>query len=177
MAGAFRLVDAMIGMPSPPRKQARKLDPNIARWFKASKEMSEGATLDDMVRDMDAGNVEFAHLTAAIMGRVANPTYGVGQDIPDPLFDALCRRAAELTQRFTGRFKSCIGLDPTRVMGAVRRLEKAVREHGFTGAYIMPATSQSTPNAWSSVCQSRSTSACRVRCVPRCCSIRCCWTR
>ena len=146
MAGAYRLVDAMIGMPSPPRKEARKLDPNIARWFKPSKEMSEGATLDDMVRDMDAGNVEFAHLTAAIMGRVANPTYGVGQDIPDPLFEALCRRAAELTRRFPGRFKSCIGLDPTRVLGAVRRLEKAVREYGFTGAYIMPSMIGLPPN-------------------------------
>ena len=101
MAGKYRLVDAMTGMPSRPRPQAqaRKLDPNIARWFKPSREMSEGATLDDMVAAMDAGDVEFAHVTAAIMGRVASPTYGVGQDIPDALFDALCRRASELMQR------------------------------------------------------------------------------
>src|SRR5260370_25363919 len=128
MAGKYRLVDAMIGMPPPPRKEARKLDPNIARWFKASREMSEGATLEDMVRDRVAGEVEFAHLTAAIMGRVANPTYGVSQNIPDPLFEALCRRAAEAMRGFPGRFKACIGLDPTLVMGAVSRLEKAVKE-------------------------------------------------
>ena len=146
MAAKYRLVDAMTGMPSPPRPQARKLDPNIARWFKASKEMSQGATLEEMVAAMDAGDVEFAHLTAAIMGRVANPTYVVGQDIPDPLFEALCRRAAELMQRFPGRFKSSIGLDPTRVMGAVRRLEKAVREYGFSGAYIMPSMIGLPPN-------------------------------
>ena len=108
--------------------------------------MSEGATLEEMVADMDAGDVEFAHVTAAIMGRVAGPTYGVGQDIPDPLFEALCRRAAELMQRFPGRFKSSIGLDPTRVMGAVRRLEKAVREYGFSGAYIMPSMIGLPPN-------------------------------
>ena len=113
MAGKYRLVDAMTGMPSPPRKEARKLDPNIARWFKPSKEMSEGATLEDMVRDMDAGDVEFAHLTAAIMGRVANPTYGVGQDIPDPLFEALCRRAAGLMQRFPGRSRK---MNPYRTL-------------------------------------------------------------
>src|SRR5271156_1945653 len=131
MAGKYKLVDAMTGMPAPPRKDARKLDPNIARWFKPSKQMSEGATLEEMVADMDAGDVEFAHLTAAIMGRVASPTYGVGQDIPDQLFEALCRRSTEVLQRFPGRFKSCIGLDPTRVMTAVRRLEKAVTDYGF----------------------------------------------
>src|SRR5580704_812835 len=146
MAGTYRLVDAMTGMPSPPRQQARKLDPNIQRWFKGSKAMSEGATLDEMVADMDAGDVEFAHVTAAIMGRVSGPTYGVGQDIPDQLFEALCRRPAELMQRFPGRFKASVGLDPTRVMGAVRRLEKAVREYGFSGAYIMPSMIGLPPN-------------------------------
>ncbi|MGO9056743.1 MAG: amidohydrolase family protein [Candidatus Binataceae bacterium] len=146
MAGSYRLIDALIGMPAPPRKEARKLDPNIARWFKGSKQMTEGATLEDMVTDMDAGDVEFAHLTAAIMGRAGNPAYGVGQDIPDQLFEALCRRAAEVLQRFPGRFKSSIGLDPSRVMTAVRRLEKAVLEYGFSGAYIMPSMIGLPPN-------------------------------
>ena len=148
MAAKYKLVDAMTGMPSPPRPQAqaRKLDPNIARWFKGSPAMTQGATLEEMVADMDAGDVEFAHVTAAIMGRVASPTYGVGQDIPEPLFESLCRRAAELMQRFPGRFKACVGLDPTRVMGAVRRLEKAVREYGFSGAYIMPSMIGLPPN-------------------------------
>src|SRR5262249_34768013 len=125
MAGAYRLVDAMTGIPSPPRAQARKLDPNIARWFKASAAMTEGATLEDMVAAMDAGDVEFAHLTAAIMGRVSGPAYGVGQAIPEELFESLCRRGSELMNRFAGRFKGCIGLDPASAMTAVRRLEKA----------------------------------------------------
>lgn len=146
MAGTYRLVDAMTGMPSPPRQQARKLDPNIQRWFKESKAMTEGATLDEMVADMDAGDVEFAHVTAAIMGRVSGPTYGVGQDIPDQLFEALCRRPAELMRRFPGRFKASVGLDPTRMTEAVRRLEKAVREYGFSGAYIMPSMIGLPPN-------------------------------
>jgi uncharacterized protein len=146
MAGKYRLVDAMTGMPSPPRKAGRKLDPNIARWFKGSKAMVEGATLEEMVAAMDAGDVEFAHVTAAIMGRVSGAAYGVGQDIPDELFESLCRRAAELMQRFPGRFKACVGLDPTRVMTAVRRLEKAVREYGFGGAYIMPSMIGLPPN-------------------------------
>lgn len=148
MAGKYKLVDAMTGMPSPPRPQAqaRKLDPNIARWFKGSKAMTEGATLEDMVAAMDAGEVEFAHVTAAIMGRVSGPAYGVGQDIPEPLFDALCRRAQELMQRFPGRFKACVGLDPSGVVGAVRRLEKAVNDYGFTGAYIMPSMIGLPPN-------------------------------
>ena len=102
----------MTGMPSPPRPQARKLDPNIARWFKASKEMTEGATLEEMAAEMDAGDVEFAHVTAAIMGRVADPTYGVGQDIPDPLFEALCRRAAELMRRFPAVSRPVSDLTP-----------------------------------------------------------------
>ena len=57
MAGKYRLVDAMTGMPAPPRSEARKLDPNIARWFKGSKAMTQGATLEEMVADMDAGDV------------------------------------------------------------------------------------------------------------------------
>jgi len=138
----------MTGMAPPPRPpaQARKLDPNIARWFKGSKEMTQGATFEEMVAAMDAGGVEFAHLTAAVMGRVSSPTYGVGQDIPDQLFEALCRRGSELMTRFPGRFKGCIGLDPTRVMTAVRRLEKAVREYGYSGAYIMPSMIGLPPN-------------------------------
>lgn len=52
MSGAYKLVDALSGMPSPPRRQARKLDPNIQRWFKGSKAMTEGATLDEMVAEM-----------------------------------------------------------------------------------------------------------------------------
>jgi hypothetical protein len=99
MAGRYRLVDAMTGMPSPPRQDARKLDPNIQRWFKGSKAMTEGATLDEMVAELDAGGVEFAHVTAAIMGRVSGPTYGVGQDISDQFFEAFCRRPAELMRR------------------------------------------------------------------------------
>ncbi len=148
MAGEYRLVDAMTGMPSPPRPQtqARKLDPNIARWFKASSAMTQGATLEDMVAAMDAGDVEFAHVTAAIMGRVSGPAYGVGQDIPDPLFEALCQRAAELMRRYPGRFKASVGLDPGSVRGAVRRLERAVNEYGFTGAYIMPSMVGLPPN-------------------------------
>ena len=56
MAGKYSLVDAMTGMPSPPRKEARKLDPNIARWFKPSKEMSEGATLEDIKAEFPFGD-------------------------------------------------------------------------------------------------------------------------
>src|SRR5260370_1092127 len=33
MAGTYRLVDAMTGMPAPPRQQARNLDPTIPRSF------------------------------------------------------------------------------------------------------------------------------------------------
>jgi uncharacterized protein len=70
----------------------------------------------------------------------------VGQDIPDPLFEALCRRGSELMQRFPRRFKASVGLDPTRVMVAVRRLEMAVRDYGYSGAYIMPSMVGVPPN-------------------------------
>jgi predicted TIM-barrel fold metal-dependent hydrolase len=146
MAGEYKLVDGLMGLPPPPKKEARKVDPNIARWFKPSKTMSEGATLEEMVADMDATGIEKGHITAAIMGRISGRTYGVGQDIPDELFEALCRRAASVMERFPGRFKASIGIDPTRVMTAVRRLEKAVNQYGFSGCYIMPSMIGLPPN-------------------------------
>lgn len=146
MAGEYKLVDGLVGLPLRPKKEGRGVDANIARWFKPSKAVTEGATIDDMVAEMDAAGVEKGHLTAGILGRAANAPYGVGQDIPDDLFEALCRKGAEVTRRHPGRFKSCVHIDPTRMMTAVRRLEKAVKEYGFSGCFIMPSIIGLPPN-------------------------------
>ena len=119
MAGKYRLVDAMTGMPSPPRKDARKLDPNIARWFKPSKQMSEGATLEDMVADMDAGDVEFAHLHRRHHGTRRQPNLRSRTGYPGPAFrsavPALRRGPATLSRPLQVVHR--IGPDPSHDRG------------------------------------------------------------
>ena len=53
MAQEYQLVDPFVSLPEPPQGEHRQLDPNIARWFRHSKALLAGATIDDMIADMD----------------------------------------------------------------------------------------------------------------------------
>ena len=47
MAQEYKLVDPFVSLPEPPQGEHRQLDPNIARWFRHSKALLAGATIDD----------------------------------------------------------------------------------------------------------------------------------
>ena len=44
MAQEYQLIDPFVSLPEPPQGEHRQLDPNIARWFRHSKALLEGAT-------------------------------------------------------------------------------------------------------------------------------------
>src|SRR5262249_51712785 len=66
-------------------------------------------------------------------------TWDVGQDVQDDEFEAACQRFVRAREVSKGRLQGCISIDPTGMMAAVRRLERAVRDYGFNHAWIMPS--------------------------------------
>jgi uncharacterized protein len=53
---------------------------------------------------------------------------------------------ADMRARYPGRFFGCVAVDPTGMMKAVGRLERAVREYGFNVCFILPAAIGLPPN-------------------------------
>ncbi|HKV54832.1 MAG TPA: amidohydrolase family protein [Candidatus Binataceae bacterium] len=147
MAGEYKLVDAFVGLPTPPKKAARErpMDPNIQKWFRPNRAFAEGATIEDVITEMDTAEVEKGVLTAGAL-RLERSPYNVGQHISDDTFETLCRRTAQACADYPGRFHACIQVDPTGMMKAVRRLERAVKEFGFRSAWIMPSMVGLPPN-------------------------------
>ncbi|HEV2173649.1 MAG TPA: hypothetical protein VGR71_08780, partial [Nitrospira sp.] len=96
MAGEYKLVDAFVGLPQRPReqKQPPPMDPNIAKWFKPGKAFSQGTTIEDVIEEMDTAGVEKGVLTAGALQLHRSP-YQVGQNIPDELYDTLCRKTTK----------------------------------------------------------------------------------
>jgi uncharacterized protein len=85
-------------------------------------------TLDDLLRLMDAAQVEMAFLAAAKVGQLGLPG---SWHLP-------MAAVAEAVNRHPTRFRGLIGVDPTEGMKGVRELESAVRNHGFVGAHLYP---------------------------------------
>src|SRR5262245_30633579 len=130
-------------MPKTPEEAKKDVlaDPNMKRWFKDSRVLWEGATWEDMVKNMDEAGIEKGILTASPSqpGRNFAP-WAVGQNITEESFEAACQRFFEARKASGGRLNGCIGIDPTGMMRSVRMLEKAVREYGFNHVWMMPAT-------------------------------------
>src|SRR5438445_13894357 len=82
MAGEYKLVDAFVGLPNPPRKAAdkRPMDPNIQKWFRPNQAFAEGASVEDVIAEMDTAGVEKGVLTAGAL-RLEKSPYTVGQHI------------------------------------------------------------------------------------------------
>lgn len=141
----YKLVDPFLNLPADPNDKTRVIDPNIARWFKDSKAMIHGATIDEMVADMDASNIEMGIVTASSGGVPAHP-YNVGQNQDEGPFIAVLEKVAGMMKTYPGRFHGCVGIDPTGVMTSVRRLEMAVRDYGMSSCWMMPALVGLPPN-------------------------------
>ncbi|MBV8845073.1 MAG: hypothetical protein JO307_19880, partial [Bryobacterales bacterium] len=140
MASEYKLVDAFVGLPGRPGQSAqnRAIDPNIQKWFRTGQAFAEGTTIEDVIAEMDIAGVEKGVLTAGAL-RLDKSPYTTGQHISDDAFETMCRRTAKAIADYPGRFHGCIQVDPTGMMKAVRRLERAVKEFGFRSAWIMPS--------------------------------------
>ena len=147
MAGEYKLVDAFIGLPAPVKNSNPNppMDANIAKWFKPGRAFAQGSTIEELIEEMDAAGVEKGVLTAGAM-RIEKSPYTVGQRIADDTYETICRRLAKVIADYPGRFHGCIGVDPTGMMKAVRRLECGVKEYGFRSAWIMPSLVGLPPN-------------------------------
>jgi predicted TIM-barrel fold metal-dependent hydrolase len=146
MSVSYQLVDAFLQMPQlSKRTEEQSLDANITKWFKPGDAVKFGFTLDELIRDMDASNVEKGVLTAAAL-RLAPSPYSVGQNISDATYEKLCSRVAEIRRQHPGRFHGCLGVDPTGMMKTVRWLERAVKDFGFRSCWIMPSLVGLPPN-------------------------------
>src|SRR5207249_2639743 len=86
----YKLVDPFLNMPKTPEEAKRNpvTDPNIARWFKDSRVLFEGATFEQMVQNMDEAGIEMGIVTAAPEGDGGRSTWSVGSNVSDEAFEA-----------------------------------------------------------------------------------------
>src|SRR5579862_6114585 len=109
MTVPYQLVDAFLQMPQLSRRaEEQKMDANIAKWFKPGDAVKFGFTIEDLVRDMDAADVEKGVLTAGAL-RLSPSPYTVGQNISDETYEKLCTRVAVMLKQHPGRFHACLG--------------------------------------------------------------------
>jgi predicted TIM-barrel fold metal-dependent hydrolase len=135
-AAGIALVDAMMTLPF--EMPASPGDPLIERRFGAG---SSDLELDGLIAEMDAQGIELAIIGAGPVdfSRYQPGPYTVGTGVTDGFFDRACAVVARAIDAHPQRFKGFVYLDPSDCMGAVRRLERAVRDFQITIAHIMPS--------------------------------------
>ncbi len=97
---------------------------------------SGGISLEKMIEDMDAANIEMGFLVAAKAGRVGLPgCYHMPLEV-----------VADACAKYPKRFKGLVGIDPYMGMDGVRQMEHAVKNLGFIGAHLYPHWYDLAPN-------------------------------
>ena len=123
-----RAVDAWVNPFTPEHAAANQ--PGFLRtvsreYFHREEEVFRGTPLDEMVARMDAAGIERGILTA---------------DVNDP------GPVVEMGSRYPGRFLYSVVVDPLGHMGAVRAVERAVREFGVRLVRLVPFLFNRPPN-------------------------------
>jgi hypothetical protein len=88
----------------------------------------QGVTVEEELRLMDAGDVGKGLL-------VATTGADVGSNI---FFEKPFEKIAAVCAAHPDRFKGVIGVNPSRIMQWVNKLDVAVKEYGFVGAHLYP---------------------------------------
>jgi predicted TIM-barrel fold metal-dependent hydrolase len=94
-------------------------------YFHREEEVFRGTPLDDMVAQMEAAGIEAGLLT-------------VDANDPGPM--------AQAASRYGSRFLLSAVIDPMRGMGAVRNVERLVKEHGVRMIRMIPFLVNRPPN-------------------------------
>ena len=95
-----------------------------------------GVSLEQMLEQMDAANIEYAFLVAAKTGRPGLPgCYHMPPEV-----------VAKAVEKYPNRFFGLVGVDPYQGMDGVRALEDAVKNMGFIGAHLYPHWFELPPN-------------------------------
>ncbi len=88
----------------------------------------DGITLNEQIGMMDAGGIDKSLLVATTGGPVGSNIH----------FEKPFEKIAEVCAAHPDRFKGIIGVNPSRIMTWVKKLEVAVKEFGFVGAHLYP---------------------------------------
>lgn len=131
------IYDAWI-QPNPPDKAARAMQDE--RWrkevdhlFHRAEEVSKGATLEQLIADMDQHGIEHGVLTMTPAGtKIQMSPVPMASDETD---EEWCIDAAA---KFPSRFSIATRINPLLGMSAVRQLEGYVRDHGVKALRIVP---------------------------------------
>ncbi|MER3426664.1 MAG: amidohydrolase [Pyrinomonas sp.] len=98
------------------------------RLVKVEEQTHAGIPLEEQIRRMDAAGIEKGLLIATTGGEVGSSIF----------FEKPAELIAEVVTRHPQRFKGVIGINPSRIMTWLGKLERAVREFGFVGAHLYP---------------------------------------
>ena len=133
----LRAIDAVVNIWTP---EAIKHRPGWTDDFFVGKvkgkHSSDGISLDQMIAEMDAADIEYGFLIAAKAGRQGLP--GCYHMPPEVVADAVAKHP--------DRFLGLLGIDPFQGMDGVRALEDAVTGMGFIGAHLYPHWYDLPPN-------------------------------
>mgnify|MGYP001344897321 FL=1 len=124
-----RIIDIVVNLWTP--DLTANYTPRLNAFWKAIKilgETSSGISLDEQIRRMDAAGIEKGLMVATTGGPV-------GSDI---FFEKPVARIAEVIAAHPKRFKGIAGVNPSSIMPWVKKLDEAVKDHGFVGAHLYP---------------------------------------
>jgi hypothetical protein len=125
----MRALDIVVNLWTP--DLTKHYTPKLNAFWQKVKILGEtaaGIPLEEEIRRMDAAGIEKGLLVATTGGRE-------GSDIH---FEKPVERIAEVVAAHPQRFKGLVGINVTRLMPWVARVETAVREFGFVGAHLYP---------------------------------------
>ncbi|MGE0453129.1 MAG: amidohydrolase family protein [Vicinamibacteria bacterium] len=125
----MRVLDVVVNLWTPDltRNYTPKLD-QFWRMVKILGETHDGIPLEEQLRRMDAAGIEKGLLVATTGGFE-------GSDI---FFEKPVARIAEVVAQHPQRFKGLVGVNPSRIVPWMKKVEQAVRERGFVGAHLYP---------------------------------------
>jgi predicted TIM-barrel fold metal-dependent hydrolase len=138
------LVDTMLGV-MPAVMGTHHHDPLLARRFGDS---PTGESVSTLLAEMDRYDIERGVLGGIPIDPLvyrAGP-YRIGLGVSDEHFDTTCAEVAATVAAYPGRFTGFVYLDPSDCMSAIRRLERAVTQHGITIAHVIPSVVGLPPN-------------------------------
>lgn len=98
------------------------------RKVKILGDTGRGIPLEEEIRRMEAAGIDKGLLVATTGG-------WEGSDI---FFEKPVERIHQVVREHPQRFKGIVGINPSRILPMLGRLERAVRELGFVGAHLYP---------------------------------------
>lgn len=96
--------------------------------FAGTSTTHRGISVDEEIAEMDRAGVEKGLLLATTGGDVGSAIFF------EKHMDVIHRTC----QQYPDRFKGILGINPSKILEWLGKLDKAVREYGFVGAHIYP---------------------------------------